>query len=139
VQFANYGARNCTMAATATTPTPPDTADQIKQLLAEGPIGLSLAARLFGRFRNNKPTHVSTVSRWINNGVRLADGRVLKLEGFQLNGRVCTTEAAIVRFIAAQQGSPPPRVPTPAGATRTATARRRASEAAAKKLEAAGI
>src|SRR4051794_35785765 len=80
-----------------------DSNDVVTRILGEGAIGMSQAARLCGTFRNGRPTSPSTVSRWANRGVPLPDGRVVKLEAFRLNGRLCTSRAAIIRFINAQQ------------------------------------
>jgi hypothetical protein len=133
--------------AGVTSPTLPATerADLIRRILAEGPIGANLAARLVGRFRNGRPTHTSTIGRWIADGVKLTDGRVVTLEGYRLNGRWITSEAALVRFIAVQQGAAAPAGEVPGGhpparrGVRSPASRRRASEAAAKQLGRSGI
>ena len=132
------------MAVSASGPVPlpaPDQSTLIDQLLDEGPLGVCEIARLAGKFRRGRPTHASTVTRWITVGVALEGGAVLKLEGVRLNGRWVSSRAALVRFIAAQQ------VARASGRSRTApvqVARRnrdvgRASERAASRLEAAGI
>jgi hypothetical protein len=124
----------------ATASLPPPATDLVDRILSEGPLGMSEAARRLGTIRGGTETHSSTPTRWATRGVRLADGTLLKLEAIRLNGRLATSWPAIVRFTAAQQDNPPAAThSTPASATRTASARRRASEAAAKKLEAAGI
>ena len=83
------------------------TTDTVTRLLEEGPIGMTQATKLLGTFRAGKPTHPSTVSRWAMRGFELPGGRVLKLESFRLNGRLCTSKAAILRFIQAQNDDPP--------------------------------
>ena len=110
--------------------------EMIRRVLREGPIGMTLAARLIGKFRDGKPTHVSTIGRWILHGVP-RDGGVLRLEGFRLNGRLVTSEAAIVRFIEAQQVEERPAPTEPA--VRASTARDRDNAAAARKLAAERI
>ena len=80
--------------------------DVIGRLMEEGPIGMGAAAKLVGTFREGKPTSSITVSRWANKGVRLADGRIVKLEAFRLNTRLCTSRAALLRFIRAQNEDP---------------------------------
>lgn len=77
--------------------------DKVARLLDEGPLGMGAAARLFGTFREGKPVHPSTIARWAINGVKLANGAVVKLETFQLGRRLCTSKAALVRFLRAQQ------------------------------------
>jgi hypothetical protein len=80
--------------------------DLVKRLMTEGLIGMSAAARRLGTFRDGKPTHPSTITRWCVVGVSLDDGTKLKLEHVRMggrNGRLCTSEAALVRFIEAQQ------------------------------------
>lgn len=77
--------------------------DAVNRILSEGALGMSAAARLLGTFRDGRPTHPSTVARWHRDGVTLADGRVIRLEAIRLNGRLVTSRAAIVRFVAAQQ------------------------------------
>lgn len=77
--------------------------DPVERLLRESPIGLTQAANLCGTFRDGKVTHPATLTRWATKGVRLPDGRVLRLETMRLNGRLLTSRPALVRFIRAQQ------------------------------------
>jgi hypothetical protein len=128
-----------------TTHSPPVTPDLVEKILAEGPIGMSAAARRLGTFRDGKATHASTPTRWATVGVRLADGSILKLEAVRLNGRLVTSWQAVLRFVRTQQRQPAPATPATvsvaAGHTgvRTPSARRLASGAAAKRLEDAGL
>jgi hypothetical protein len=72
----------------------------------------------------------------MRDGVRLSDGRIVRLEAARLSGRWLTSGPAIERFLAAQT----PATDTPAPPTpRTPTARRRASERAAAELDKIGI
>ena len=92
----------------------------------EQPISITQAARLIpGR------PNVSTIWRWIQNGVR---GE--KLGTVAVGGRRFTTAEAIARFIAATtakaNGEPSPPAPT-------AKQRRRAISSAQKALAEAGI
>jgi hypothetical protein len=85
--------------------------------------------------RKGRPVTTSCLSRWINDGVRTADGRRVRLEAATLAGRWLSTPAAFSRFLAAQ---------TPAAlqqetALRPPTRRNRAAEQADKALEALGI
>lgn len=106
-------------------PLHPFTDDLISRLLDEGPIGLTQAAKHIGTFREGKPTRAGTLARWALHGIRLADGSVLKLESFRLNGRLCTSKPALLRFIAAQNTGTAPTLPT-------TTSRRAASPATAE-------
>lgn len=86
----------------------------VQKLMAEGLIGMSKASRLLGSFRKDRPCHPSTVTRWCTAGVVLDDGTKLKLECVRVANRLCTSEAAIVRFLEQQQqpdGEHPADVP----------------------------
>ncbi|MFO0796375.1 MAG: DUF1580 domain-containing protein [Gemmataceae bacterium] len=113
---------------------PDATTDLVERLLTEGPIGPAAAARLYGSYRGGRPTHPSTIVRHIQDGVRLADGTVLRLEGVRIGGRLVTSRPAIVRFIAAQQ---PADAPAPAR-PRSPAAGATAADAAGERLKAVG-
>ena len=99
-------------------------------------IRLTDAARLAGPGRGNRPTHLSTVLRWILDGVKTPSGERVRLEAARIGSRWMTTAAAVQRFVEALtprldgDASPPPRTPT---------ARKRASDRATKRLERLGI
>lgn len=114
---------------------PTDINDIVARLFGEGAIGMTQAARLCGTFRQGKPTHAGTVTRWALKGIRLADGSVLRLESFRLNGRLCTSKQAIYRFVQAQND--PTTDSSPVASTPTEYARR--AKAAAKQLDDLGI
>ena len=109
----------------------------IERIIAEGAMGCAEAARLFGTFRSGRPCHPATISRWCISGVRVRDGRRVKLEHFRGAGKLLTSKPAIFRFLAAQQepveSAEPATIPLP-----TPTERRRAIEAATREMEAAG-
>lgn len=105
--------------------------ERVRRLQREGLIGLSEAAKLFGTYRGGRPTHPATVGRWALHGVRLGDGRLVRLETIRLAGRLGTSRAAVERFLAAQQGAEP----MPAGQpVRTPANRRRESAKAEREL-----
>jgi hypothetical protein len=106
--------------------------DRIDRILTEDPFGLSAAAKLFGSFRQGRPTSPATVFRWCTVGVRLPDGRRVFLEHIRLGSRLLTSRPACIRFLAAQQSDPAD--PAPAPRPRSEARRKRASEAAGKKL-----
>lgn len=95
----------------------------IERLISEGAIGMTEAASLPGTFRGGRPCHPSTLTRWCLTGVRLPDGTVLRLEHFRVAGRLMTSRAALLRFLAAQQTGPPDPPPrSPAQRDRDAAA-----------------
>ena len=107
----------------------------IERLIQEGPIGMTQVGRLLGTFRGGKPCHPSTPTRWCLSGVRLPGGRILRLEHYRTAGRLMTSKAALIRFLAAQQQP----VDVPDVAPRSPAERRRAAETAAEQLEALGV
>lgn len=115
---------------------PPNTNTLVEKILAESPIGMTAAAKLFGTFKQGKPVHPSTVTRWASEGVQIPGGR-LRLEAVKIAGRLVTSRAAVVRFIQGQQEEPAAGQTTPA--PRSPAERRRASDAAAQELDRIGI
>jgi hypothetical protein len=57
------------------------------------------AARIYGRSRAGRPTHVSTIIRHITLGTRLPSGEIVRLEGLRLGGRWVTSQEAIQRYV----------------------------------------
>jgi hypothetical protein len=57
--------------------------------------------RLLPKMRSGSPVHISTIMRWIHDGVRDANGNRVRLAAWRLGQRWCTTPEAISRFIAA--------------------------------------
>lgn len=107
----------------------------LEKLIGEGLIGVAETARLLGTFRGGRPCHPSIVVRWCLDGVKLPDGRRLRLEHVRVTDRLMTTKPALMRFLAAQQT--PAQVP--ASVPRSPTARSRASDTAASELSELGI
>jgi hypothetical protein len=110
-----------------------EAAETVERLTSEGLIGVSQAALLFGTYRNGKPTHPSTVTRWMTSGVILPNGQTLRLESLRLNGRLATSKPALLRFLSEQQPAADSTATIP---SRGPTARHRASEAAGRELSA---
>lgn len=108
----------------------------VDRILAEGPIGVAVAAKLYGTFRDGRPTHPSTPTRHHLRGVTLPDGTVVRLEAVRIAGRLMTSRAAIIRFLAAQQVTTDPTPPTTA---RSPAACKRAAAVAAAELDSLGI
>ena len=107
----------------------------IERLIAEGTIGMSETARLLGTFRGGRPCHPSTPTRWCLDGVKLLDGRVLRLEHYRTAGRLMTSRAALVRFLAAQQQP----VDVPDVILRSPAQRKRASDGCSTELTRMGV
>jgi hypothetical protein len=106
------------------------------EVLAGAGLSLSQAARRFPPFRKDRPVAPSTIFRWIASGVRLRDGRRIRLEAVRLGGRWLTSEQAVQRFIDRQT----PNVDADSAAlARAPSQRTRRAEQAAEALEAAGI
>ena len=108
--------------------------DVVARLMNEGVIGMTAASKLIGTFRDGKDTCSTTIARWCQKGVRLANGKLVKLESFRLNGRLCTSKAAIIRFIQAQNCSSGESQVV--GSTETITQRKSIASAASRELDA---
>jgi hypothetical protein len=105
-------------------------------LLSETVRNLTEAANLFPSFRNGRPVHPATLTRWILKGVRGPNGACVRLEALKRPAGWITSVEAVERFLAALTPNlNASRAPTPA----TPGKRRRASERAAKELEKLGI
>ena len=103
-------------------------------LTSEPALTLSQAAKLVPSYRAGRATHVSRLARWIVNGVRSDDGRVVKLEAMRLGGQWVTSAAALQRFAEAMTPVQMPVVPA-----QTAGSRRRSAERASQELDALGV
>ena len=79
------------------------TREHVDRILGEGAVNASALAELLGSFREGKPTHPRTITRWMLTGVELPDGRRLKLEHVRAGARLLSSRAALTRFLAAQQ------------------------------------
>lgn len=80
-----------------------DAAVVTARLVEEGLIGLSPAADYFGTGRNGRRMHAATLTRYFRDGVRRADGTVVRLECVRVGSKFMTSKQAVLRFIAAQQ------------------------------------
>jgi hypothetical protein len=106
-------------------------------LTQESVLSLAQAAKLQPPGRRGRSMSLSCVLRWVLQGVRGPDGKVVRLEAVRLGGRWLTSREALQRFAEAQtprldgaDSLPAPRAPS---------LRQRASERAAAELEKAGI
>lgn len=106
-----------------------------EKLLAEGTMSLSQAARKF-RDSSGRALHPSTLSRWAKNGVKLANGAVLKLESARIAGKIVMSWQALMRFLEAQQ---PDALTLAVPGPRSPAQRQRDSERTAAELESIGV
>jgi Protein of unknown function (DUF1580) len=103
-------------------------------LAAEQLLSLAHAAHKLPAGRSGAPVSPSCLFRWIRDGVKTPDGNV-RLEAIRMGGRWLTSVEALKRFAARQTPdmNQEPEFP------RSAAARRRESERAARRLDAIGI
>jgi hypothetical protein len=105
-------------------------------LTSEQPLRLDEAARIVGTGRRGKPTHISTVLRWILRGVPGPGGRRIRLRASRLGSHWVTSREALTEFTRALT---PTLDAEPAAAPRTANQRERAAAAVGRRLERVGI
>jgi hypothetical protein len=84
--------------------------------------------------RDGRKPHVNTLIRWVKRGARAGDGRRVVLETVRVPGGICTSDAAVDRFIAALNAGENPDRPGTMNASRL-----RAVASAERELAAAGI
>src|SRR5262245_32119544 len=72
----------------------------------EAPLPLRQAARLLPSRRAGKPTHVATLYRWAQRGLR-----GVRLETLQVGGTLCTSREALQRFFERLSKNPGPEAP----------------------------
>jgi hypothetical protein len=103
-------------------------------LKSEQLLSLAEAAQRLPRGRGGRPTHFSTILRWILTGVRGPADEKVKLEAIRLGDRWLTSAEALQRFAEAltPKSEAPPTLRSPAR-------RERAAARAGAALEAAGI
>lgn len=110
-----------------------------QRLVAEGLIGLPEAATIFGSGRGGKLRHPATLTRDINKGARLPDGRRIRLEAVRVNGSFKTSRQAVLRYIEAQNAIDISADDSSAAPHVTPSARRSAQAAASAELDALGV
>jgi hypothetical protein len=96
---------------------------------------LTRLARLIQPSRQGKPTSLSCLLRWVQNGVEGPNGQRIYLEAARLSGKWISTPRAIRRFVEAQ--TPCDRQAAPAPMTRRQ--RQRDDERVAAELEKLGV
>jgi hypothetical protein len=102
-------------------------------ITTEDTLTLTDACKVLPRGRNGARPQLSTLLRWVLEGVRGLDGRLVRLEAVRLGRKWVTSRQALQRFTTALTSGleNPPTSPPP----RTARQRRRASEQADRELE----
>jgi hypothetical protein len=112
-----------------------ESGDPMSDLTSETLLSLPEAARRIPPGRNGRPTHISTLVRWITRGVKVRGVGTVRLEALRCSSRWLTSAEALGRFFSAQT---PTLGDTPA-LPRTPTARRRAADKAGEQLSKIGI
>ena len=111
--------------------------DIFAEIAAGQGLSITQAARRLPSSRNGRPVSFASVFRWILKGVRIWDGRTVRLEAARLGRKWVTTPAAIQRFVMAQ--TPELESQDKLKRIRTPGQRERAALRAAKELEKLGI
>lgn len=102
-------------------------------LLAETVLTLTQAAGRLPGAKGCRHPNPTTLLRWVIRGAKARDGRRVRLDAVKLPGGWRTSAEALGRFLAAiGPEEPAPARPSPA-------ARRKAGEAAGRRLEAMGL
>ena len=112
-----------------------DANETVDRLVQEGSLGMAAAGRALGEC-GGRPRHSVTMTRCCLRGWPLPDGTRIHLEHFKLNGRLFTSKAAILRFIAAQNE---PTTSEPASLPSSPASRSRAAIAASRELDSLGV
>jgi hypothetical protein len=105
-------------------------------ITTENTLTLTDAAKLVPPGHGGRKTHISTLLRWILDGVSSPSGEKVRLEGARLGSRWITSKEALQRFM---DRLTPAVGDTPAPAPRTPTQRQRAAERAGQELDRIGI
>jgi hypothetical protein len=105
-------------------------------LAIEKTFPLSQASKFLPSARKGRPVSLSCLLRWVLDGVKLKDGRRIRLEALRLGGKWVTSMEAIQRFAEAQTPTLEFRRQT---LPQSPVRRRKAAERAAKELERIGI
>lgn len=82
----------------------------VSRLVSEGLIGLSVAAKLFPPYRNNRPVTPSCLLRWVTEGYKFRNGETIKLESIRLVSRYATSKQAVERFLVKRLSASQPRM-----------------------------
>jgi hypothetical protein len=114
----------------------------VRTLLAEieagEGLGIAATGRLFPAYRGKGKVNPATVWRWVMKGQKSKRGAVVKLEAVRVGGRWLTTRSAVARFVTTLTEMEELEPVSPHARIRSPAERRRASERAARYLEAHG-
>jgi hypothetical protein len=102
----------------------------------ESTLSLRDAAKLLPPGRLGRPVSFQCLLRWVLDGARGPDGRLVRLEAIRLGGRYITSREALQRF---GESLTPGASDRPVSSPRTPRQRRRAAERAERELEQMGI
>jgi len=120
---------------------PTTTPQVLAEIRAHGGLKLSQVGKLFPAARGNGTVNPATVWRWARIGATTPSGQRVRLEVVKVGMSYLTSHAALDRFVGVlTDASMPASTPatTKPAPTRSDSARRRASEAAGRKLAAMG-
>jgi hypothetical protein len=106
-------------------------------ITTEDTLTLIDASKILPRGRNGARPQLSTLLRWVIDGVRSLDGRLVRLEAVRRGRKWITSRQALKRFVAALTPAPSDSSASPP--YRTPKQRERASERAARELDKAGL
>jgi hypothetical protein len=106
-------------------------------MTTESTLTLTEAAKLVPPGHGGKKTHISTLLRWILDGVSSPSGEKVRLEGARLGSRWITSKEALQRFM--ERLTPVVGDTPPPAAPRTPTKRQRAADRAGAELDRIGI
>jgi hypothetical protein len=110
----------------------------MSEVLNGDSLTIAEAAKLIPAHRGSGgKSHRSRIWRWIKNGYRRPGGALVHLEHVQIGAQLVTSRAALQRFVAAISGQGAADAPEEQP-ERTPSEKRKAGEAAARRLAAAG-
>jgi hypothetical protein len=66
--------------------------------LRESVLSLAQVPQFLPPGRGGRPVCFRSVLRWVQEGQRAPDGRIVKLEAIRIGGRLCTSREALQRF-----------------------------------------
>jgi hypothetical protein len=89
---------NAQAAVQANGPPQPTAETAMIDLTREQKLTLVQGARTIPPYRDNRPTHASTLLRWILKGATGPGGRRVRLEAVRIGGRWVTSAEALQRF-----------------------------------------
>ena len=122
------------MVAVNSKPAETVTARLMREIAESGALSLNEVGRMFKDSEKPEGYGYNSLFRWVVHGAKTFDGRRVRLEAIRLGMRWQTSRAAVERFIAARSN-----FPESDEEARSPAERKRASDHAARELEAMGV